>query len=97
MGAHDETHAQVDAVPRLDLILTVSRREVPPRLSFQHWIRKIPASMVKDYNKIRVYNPALPEVQDRIAAVKEINTKYDVDGLHMDDYFFIRHWKKESS
>lgn len=50
---------------------------------------KIPASMVKDYNKIRVYNPALPEVQDRIAAiVKEIITKYDVDGLHMDDYFY---------
>lgn len=46
---------------------------------------KIPASMVKDYNKIRVYNPALPEVQDRIAAiVKEIITKYDVDGLHID-------------
>lgn len=58
---------------------------------------KIPASMVKDYNKIRVYNPALPEVQDRIAAiVKEIITKYDVDGLHMDDYFYPSLEKGES-
>lgn len=58
---------------------------------------KIPSSLVRDYNKIRVYNPALPEVQDRIAAiVKEIITKYDVDGLHMDDYFYPSLDKGES-
>mgnify|MGYP000338055022 CR=1 FL=1 len=35
--------------------------------------------LVKDYEKIRVYNPALPEVQERIVnIVKEIITKYDV-------------------
>ena len=57
--------------------------------SFSDLDSRIPASYVKDYSKIRVYNPALPEVQDRIAAiVKEIITKYDVDGLHMDDYFY---------
>lgn len=45
--------------------------------------------LVKDYEKIRVYNPALPEVQERIVnIVKEIITKYDVDGIHMDDYFY---------
>ena len=39
--------------------------------------------------KVRVYNPALPEVQERIAnIVREIITKYDVDGIHMDDYFY---------
>lgn len=50
---------------------------------------KIPMELVKDYEKIRVYNPALPEVQERIVnIVKEIITKYDVDGIHMDDYFY---------
>ncbi|MBR5384737.1 MAG: family 10 glycosylhydrolase [Bacteroidales bacterium] len=50
---------------------------------------KIPAELTKDYKSIRVYNPALPEVRDRIAAiVHEIITKYPVDGLHMDDYFY---------
>lgn len=50
---------------------------------------KIPKALTKDYQAIRVYNPALPEVRDRIAAiVKEIVTKYPVDGLHMDDYFY---------
>ena len=50
---------------------------------------KIPKELTKDYKSIRVYNPALPEVRDRIAAiVMEIITKYPVDGLHMDDYFY---------
>ena len=50
---------------------------------------RIPAEYTKDYKSIRVYNPALPEVRQRIAdIVKEIITKYDVDGIHMDDYFY---------
>lgn len=50
---------------------------------------KIPKELTKDYNTIRIYNPALPEVRERIAAiVEEIITKYPVDGLHMDDYFY---------
>ena len=50
---------------------------------------KIPAELTKDYEKIRIYNPALPEVQTRITQiVKEIITKYEVDGIHMDDYFY---------
>ena len=51
--------------------------------------KKIPESMVIKYDKIWVYNPALPEVRQRIAdIVKEIVTKYNVDGIHMDDYFY---------
>lgn len=50
---------------------------------------KIKPEWVKDYSKIRVYNPALPEVQDRIVAiVQDVITKYDVDGIHFDDYFY---------
>lgn len=57
--------------------------------SFPKLDAKIPVGLTKDYEKIRIYNPALPEVQTRITQiVKEIITKYDVDGIHMDDYFY---------
>ena len=50
---------------------------------------KIPAALTKDYSTIRVYNPALPEVRQRIYdIVKDLITKYDVDGVHLDDYFY---------
>lgn len=49
----------------------------------------IPASWVVDHEKIRIYNPALPEVRIRLAnIVKDLIAKYDIDGLHMDDYFY---------
>ncbi len=35
------------------------------------------------------YNPALPEVQQHVTdVVEEIVTKYDVDAIHFDDYFY---------
>ena len=50
---------------------------------------KINPEWVRDYATIRVYNPALPEVHKRIVdIVDDIITKYDVDGIHMDDYFY---------
>ena len=50
---------------------------------------KIDPALVKDYDLIRMYNPALPAVHDRITAiVKDVITKYDVDGIHFDDYFY---------
>jgi uncharacterized lipoprotein YddW (UPF0748 family) len=50
---------------------------------------KIDPAWIKDYDIIRIYNPALPEVQQRLAdIVKDLITKYDVDGIHMDDYFY---------
>lgn len=50
---------------------------------------KINKDWVKDYDKIRIYNPALPEVRERIGEiVKDIITKYAVDGIHIDDYFY---------
>src|SRR5690606_41410430 len=46
-------------------------------------------SWVVDHEKIQIYNPALPEVRERLAdIVKDIITKYNVDGLHLDDYFY---------
>ncbi|RZL10256.1 MAG: hypothetical protein EOO89_21135, partial [Pedobacter sp.] len=36
-----------------------------------------------------IYNPAVPEVRQRLVdIVKETITKYDVDGIHFDDYFY---------
>ena len=44
---------------------------------------------VISYDNRLYYNPALPEVQQHIAdTVAEIVTKYDVDGIHFDDYFY---------
>lgn len=50
---------------------------------------KINPELVKDYSLIRTYNPALPEVQALIGKiVAEFLSKYDVDGIHIDDYFY---------
>lgn len=47
------------------------------------------ANWVKDFPTIRIYNPALPEVRQRLVdIVKDIIRKYDVDGIHFDDYFY---------
>lgn len=44
---------------------------------------------VVDFPTIRIYNPALPEVRQRLVdIVKDMITKYDVDGIHFDDYFY---------
>jgi len=44
---------------------------------------------VVSHEKIQIYNPALPEVRERLAEiVKDVITKYDVDGIHFDDYFY---------
>ncbi|GBU07107.1 hypothetical protein AwDysgo_04380 [Bacteroidales bacterium] len=50
---------------------------------------KIDSSLTTDYANTRMYNPALPEVRQRIVdIVKEVITKYDVDGIQFDDYFY---------
>jgi len=44
---------------------------------------------VVSHEKIQIYNPARPEVRQRLAdIVKDLITKYDVDGIHFDDYFY---------
>lgn len=49
----------------------------------------VQSSWVVDHEKIRIYNPALPQVRQRLAdIVKDLITKYAIDGLHMDDYFY---------
>ena len=49
----------------------------------------VPSSWVLSFDKIQIYNPALAEVRTRLSnIVKELITKYDVDGIHFDDYFY---------
>lgn len=44
---------------------------------------------IVEHEKLQMYNPAIPGARQRLADIaKDIITKYDVDGLHMDDYFY---------
>lgn len=52
-----------------------------------------PAALHPEYtiafNGALYYNPGLPEVRDMVVKeIKEIVSKYDVDGIHFDDYFY---------
>lgn len=49
----------------------------------------IDPSWVVDHEKIQIYNPAIPEVRTRLVdIIKDLVAKYDVDGVHFDDYFY---------
>ena len=44
---------------------------------------------VIDYQKGKFYNPAIPEVRELIVnGTREIVERYNVDGIHWDDYFY---------
>src|SRR5699024_9279111 len=44
---------------------------------------------VKNLDTIQIYYPALPEVRQRLTdIVQELLLKFDVDGIHFDDYFY---------
>lgn len=57
-------------------------------LSPQH-ITKIKPEWFFTYGGIKTFNPGLPEVRDYIVQViLDVVDNYDVDGIHMDDYFY---------
>jgi uncharacterized lipoprotein YddW (UPF0748 family) len=42
-----------------------------------------------DYGSTRYFNPALPETRDHVSrVVADITRRYDIDAIHMDDYFY---------
>lgn len=44
---------------------------------------------VIDYNGGKFYNPAIPEVRSLLCdGMVELAAKYDIDGIHWDDYFY---------
>ena len=41
------------------------------------------------YGKTKYFNPSLPETRNFVAqVVSDIVRRYDIDGVHMDDYFY---------
>lgn len=58
------------------------------RLSATHVARQHP-SWVFEYDNQLILNPGLPECREYIYnVVKDIVSRYDIDGLHIDDYFY---------
>ncbi len=52
------------------------------------WIREKNRNVLH-YDGMYYYNPSSQEVRELIAAgIKEIVSRYDVDGIHLDDYFY---------
>ncbi len=62
--------------------------QTPGSFSEGHVMRQHPEWCVK-YGKRYILNPGLPEVRGHvIQVVEELVRKYDVDGIHFDDYFY---------
>lgn len=58
------------------------------QLAISHIAVKEPQK-VFSYDGLMILNPGIPENRDYICTiVKDILTRYDVDGLHIDDYFY---------
>ncbi|MFI6456405.1 glycoside hydrolase family 10 protein [Streptosporangium amethystogenes] len=58
------------------------------RLPANHPARVHPGWIVKHGGQA-YYNPGLPEVREHVTkVVKDVVTRYDVDGVHFDDYFY---------
>lgn len=58
-------------------------------LSENHPAKLNPGWVVKYTDGNYYFNPGIPEVRDLVLnGVKEILQNYDVDGIHMDDYFY---------
>lgn len=57
-------------------------------LPASHPARRNPGWIVRHEGKI-YYNPGLPQVRDHVTSVvKDVVGRYDVDGVHFDDYFY---------
>lgn len=57
--------------------------------SYPNLHESIKPEWIVSHEKIQIYNPALPEVRTRLAdIIKDLIVKYDVDGVHFDDYFY---------
>lgn len=65
-----------------------ARTKTTKELAQNHVVRQHPERVFL-YDDLYILNPALQENRDYICnVVKDIVSRYDVDGLHMDDYFY---------
>lgn len=66
----------------------VSMQADPGRLAPEHPARRHP-DWVFSYGSKLYYNPGIPEVRGFVQdAVLDAVTRYDIDGVHFDDYFY---------
>ncbi|WP_431898140.1 family 10 glycosylhydrolase [Nonomuraea sp. bgisy101] len=66
----------------------VANHDDPSRLVATHPARQNPAWRFAYGGKL-YYNPGIPDVRDFIEdAIMDAVTRYDVDGVHLDDYFY---------
>ena len=65
-----------------------ARTRTTKLLALEHPAMKIPENFI-EYQGQLYFNPALQANRDHICRiVRDILTRYDVDGLHIDDYFY---------
>ncbi len=66
----------------------IANHDDPSRLISSHPARRNPGWRFAYGGKL-YYNPGIPEVRDFIEdAIMDTVSKYDVDGVHLDDYFY---------
>ena len=55
----------------------------------ENHVGKLHPDWLLSFDKLKILNPGLPEVQKFIVDVmKDVLTRYDIDGIHFDDYFY---------
>jgi len=65
-----------------------AKTKTPHRNAPNHVVMRHP-SWCFEYDGLTLLNPALPACRDYICdVVRDIVSRYDVDGLHIDDYFY---------
>lgn len=65
-------------------VFNVNRSSVSP----SH-ITKIHPDWFLTFGTVKYFNPGLPQVREHVARiVKDLVMRYDIDGIHMDDYFY---------
>ena len=65
-----------------------ARTKTTTLLASNHIAKRRPQNCF-EYDGLTILNPGIPENRDYICEVaRDIVTRYDVDGMHMDDYFY---------
>ncbi len=84
----EETHKRGMAFHAWFNPFRASTSKDPGKLAAQHPARQHPNWVVPHNNQL-IFNPGIPEVRQHvIATILEVVNKYDVDGVHLDDYFY---------
>ena len=83
-----QLHAWINPY-RLTRKAAATREEAFAQLCESHPARSLSDCVVFHTDGCLYYDPGRPEVRDQIAkTAEELLTRYDIDGLHLDDYFY---------